>query len=806
MGTKRLMQTIAAITLLCLHPALASVGTHGLLPAGEGDLEGCTVGVASGHVTVDGRPIMWKVRDWSGRQGVVHFAAEPNYPIEYVAQCSVDGGVGAGLSAAGVATGNSAVGSGANWPAIHHILGNYTSIDDIQVSWQSAVDADTCGTSGCFPLIDAQGNAVMFESNLSSWLLKYDSLDPNRKAQGLYGFVVRANEFHNHMDGTDDQTIGGRYASGTYNVLGLVDSNNLSVQTLIQGDKGPGAGYEFVRYGPGRELAAISRDNNISTIVVHGVAPGEDPALATMWIILGQSNYGIAVPAWAMVSDIPACLPSGDMYDRATSLWSKRNEASTQASVFPVEAHMFHVVLDTLLPRWRVDGVSVEDMNRVEHQFAADAYSLMDCLDTRQANNNAPQIDFDVFVEGSALLFALTAYDVEGSIATIAWDFGDGHTSAEHSPSHTYAVPGTYLIGCTVTDDDGVSVTDYKYSVDSVSFPPLSVENARTGERYALIGRAVLDAEPGDVILLDPGIYEESIQFGATPLTVSSLDPNDPAVVADTIIRGAAVGPTVTFAGTQSVGSTLNGLTIQNETVGISCRSAAPTIRNCVVESPDGIAVEFWYNRRPELTDSTFLGQVNEGGDPGLIAYWQFDEAEGSIAHDTQGDHDATLIGVPLWQPEGGMIDGALQFDGLTNFAITKVVRDPSEGLLSVFAWVKGGAPGQVILSQRGGFDWLMAASDGCLKTSLKSGGRLDRSLTSEVIITDGAWHRVGFVWDGSNRILYVDDIEIARDTHTGLAGSTGSLLIGAGCDAAPGSFWDGLIDDVRIYDRAVRP
>jgi hypothetical protein len=48
-------------------------------------------------------------------------------------------------------------------------------------------------------------------------------------------------------------------------------------------------------------------------------------------------------------------------------------------------------------------------------------------------------------------------------------------------------------------------------------------------------------------------------------------------------------------------------------------------------------------------------------------------------------------------------------------------------------------------------------------------------------IITDGAWHRVGFTWDGSTRYLYVDDILVAEDGHAGLAEGYGGLNIGAG-------------------------
>jgi hypothetical protein len=64
----------------------------------------------------------------------------------------------------------------------------------------------------------------------------------------------------------------------------------------------------------------------------------------------------------------------------------------------------------------------------------------------------------------------------------------------------------------------------------------------------------------------------------------------------------------------------------------------------------------------------------------------------------------------------------------------------------------------------------------------------------------------VGFVLDGSHRILYVDDIEVGTDTQTSLVGSAGGLYVGAGSALTPGTFWSGLIDDVRVYDRAVKP
>ena len=192
--------------------------------------------------------------------------------------------------------------------------------------------------------------------------------------------------------------------------------------------------------------------------------------------------------------------------------------------------------------------------------------------------------------------------------------------------------------------------------------------------------------------------------------------------------------------------------------------------------------------------------------DPTLATHWAFDETEGDAAHDSIGDNHATVLGGAVWQPTEGMVDGALFLDGIDDFAATGGVPHP-DGPMTVFAWVKGGRPGQVILSQFLGTDWLMAdPSGGYLLTDLKASGRSARALVSETAITDGNWHRVGLVWDGTNRMLYVDDEVVAADTQPDLVGSNGGLNIGCDKNQTPGTYWTGLIDDVRIYNRAARP
>ena len=200
-----------------------------------------------------------------------------------------------------------------------------------------------------------------------------------------------------------------------------------------------------------------------------------------------------------------------------------------------------------------------------------------------------------------------------------------------------------------------------------------------------------------------------------------------------------------------------------------------------------------------------------------LVAYWKLDETEGDIAYDSAGGNFGTLSGNPIWQPDSGQVTGALQFDGLDDYISADKVLNPKFAEFSVFAWIKGGSPGQVIISQKNSFGgvgatWLgIDPLNGCLMTELVSppiGRFISQPLESNFIITDDIWHHVGFVWDGSYRTLYVDGMEVAKDTNTltSLENSDGGLYIGVNKSRNAGTFFSGLIDDIRIYNRAVSP
>jgi hypothetical protein len=194
------------------------------------------------------------------------------------------------------------------------------------------------------------------------------------------------------------------------------------------------------------------------------------------------------------------------------------------------------------------------------------------------------------------------------------------------------------------------------------------------------------------------------------------------------------------------------------------------------------------------------------------FAHWRLDEAEGNVAHDDAGDKDGALHGDPNWLTAGGRVGGAIELDGIDDYIATDYVLDPADGPFSVYAWIKGGGPQQVVISQGNGtgigWNWLCADSAGNLMTDLRSlaGRQFGPPLVSDFVITDSDWRRIGLVWDGAYRYLYVDGVQIKKDSEPQppLCGATGGLHFGAANTLAPATHWLGKIDDIKIYDTVV--
>jgi serine protease len=105
------------------------------------------------------------------------------------------------------------------------------------------------------------------------------------------------------------------------------------------------------------------------------------------------------------------------------------------------------------------------------------------------ASNAPPTANFTFAVSDLTVNFTDASTDADGSVVSWSWSFGDGATSTEQNPSHTYASGGSYTVQLTVTDDDGAAATTSK--TVPVSSPGTALSLTATG--YKVKGMHTVD-------------------------------------------------------------------------------------------------------------------------------------------------------------------------------------------------------------------------------------------------------------------------------------------------------------------------
>ncbi len=210
---------------------------------------------------------------------------------------------------------------------------------------------------------------------------------------------------------------------------------------------------------------------------------------------------------------------------------------------------------------------------------------------------------------------------------------------------------------------------------------------------------------------------------------------------------------------------------------------------------------------------------TNASGD--LILHWGFDDGSGTTAHDSSGNgYDGTLEGNAAWV--AGKIGGALDLGG-GDRVVDETAGDYINGLdaITICLWIKsdviGTDKGFVIFEDPAGGDnrnirydaasWAWEGGTNLIKMALDStGGHQAYEGSDNTQTTE--WQHVAMVWSSGNELLlYIDgELDTPRGNDAGTAGTiTGvtKLIVGQGAKDAGGG-WDGLIDDVRIYNEAL--
>lgn len=192
----------------------------------------------------------------------------------------------------------------------------------------------------------------------------------------------------------------------------------------------------------------------------------------------------------------------------------------------------------------------------------------------------------------------------------------------------------------------------------------------------------------------------------------------------------------------------------------------------------------------------------------GLVGYWAFNEGAGTLAMDSSGQNNTGTISGAAWTD--GKRGKALSFNGSSDFISVGNINEsqsytfggwfkttavsPNDNIghrIITVLRMSGGS--KICIGLRNNKAWVMW---------LNSSGAWDE-LQSSASFNNGYWHHITATTDGTNFVLYVNGVQVNSKSSTFTALTyAGSDYIGQG--AGSGGYFNGQLDDVRIYNRAL--
>jgi hypothetical protein len=401
-------------------------------------------------------------------------------------------------------------------------------------------------------------------------------------------------------------------------------------------------------------------------------------------------------------------------------------------------------------------------------------------------------------------------------------------------------------LGHTVTyidDDDDEATTeaaaaaaDLVYISESVGSGGIKNEITEVevpmivGEPYAWDEMGLSEGSGGDeapvttdIEIIDPGHYLAAGLSGTVAVLTEILEGCN--------LGKGVTGPeaTVIATATLSDGVTYDVIFVYEKGAALP---VAPADGSAQVAADIRIGYGFHANCYPLLSEDAYTllgaavdyalgmtgpsGPVNPGDD-GLVASYALD----GDANDSSGnEHNGTAVGEPAFVE--GQVGMALDFDGTDD--VVELGKFDVVGGITLAAWIKADDfeinDARIITKANewsGDSHWWMVStiSETSLRFRLKTDeGPTTATLVSDPVLEAGVFAHVAATWDGSTMRLYKDGVEVASQEKGGTAVAVDpdiSVAIGSQPSDAFASdpshvakFFDGLIDDVRIYDRAL--
>jgi hypothetical protein len=397
----------------------------------------------------------------------------------------------------------------------------------------------------------------------------------------------------------------------------------------------------------------------------------------------------------------------------------------------------------------------------------------------------------------------------------------------------------------------------WRNSNDVAGTQPTVTDDVNTGDwtKFTQVDSTDFNGNNGVIYNSFAGFYKANVASGTTTVTAtygtsvpnrgisileysgvainSPFDVGSGATTAgvnnatDAISSGSA---TTTTDGQLVLGAYLDasGAAIINAGTGFTMRETAqgPVTAHYfsvedMIQSSAGVAeATFTHDVTSNIT--ALMGTFHKAGGvhDNLIAQWKLNEGGGTDTSDFSGNaNHGTLSGSPAWTT-GPDATGALSFDGTDDYVIVDNETNfdfDYDDAFSVTAWVNwdssvSGPPLPVFskaktFGNQEGIDIRVDSLNALLKAYfVNASGIAISGGTSVNSLTADTWHFVAVTYDGSQDAsgitLYIDN---ASGVVEGSAASSGSMLndnpawIGR---SAPGGYFKGDIDDVRVYNR----
>jgi PKD repeat protein len=454
-----------------------------------------------------------------------------------------------------------------------------------------------------------------------------------------------------------------------------------------------------------------------------------------------------------------------------------------------------------------------------------------------------------------------------GSLLTYLWNFGDGTTSTQRDPLHTFNAvgtnPQTFPMTLTVRDQQGnTGVAQAKVSLRN-SPPQVAITQPQDGGFFSMaapstvqVRSSVSDAQSSNANLSctllvelvhnththpDPPINACAADVQITPAGCDgntyawrfTLTVTDPQGLATS--KSASLYPDCSTLPNQPPGA-------QNDTAGVvrggsvvvdvlandtdpdgllvpsSVTIASPPASGSVQVNPQTGAITYTHNGGAATSDSFRYTVADDDGAPSnvanvavtvsnnasLVAAYAFEEASGNTATDSSGNgNNGTLSGAT--RSASGKIGSALVFNG--SGALVTIPDSNSLDLttaMTLEAWVFPTATGGWRdVIYKGPNDTYYLEGSSDAGPPAVGGTFSGNSLFGNAALQSNTWSHLAATYDGATLRLYVNGAQVASRPQTGAIPASSGAL-SLGGDALYGQYFAGRLDEVRIYRRVL--